>query len=286
MSTSISYWLFRLSSALRWYRGASTRYDVHSPFLTEFIREVYDDDRYYTAFGTLRALRRYWRRRPGRVRLTDHGAPSRTTRGPERSVASLVRANAIGDREGRLLFRLAVWLRPRRLLEFGTNAGISTAYLHAADTRARLDSVEGNPAVAELARETFGVVGAGPGLRLHVGTFNDWLATHLATHLTPQPDPATTLDLFFLDGDHRYQPTLDYVRALLPHRSPNAVFVIADIHWSADMERAWVELRELPEVTASVDLYHFGLLFFRPGLSGPHLSLVRTRWKPWRVGFF
>lgn len=277
MQSKLAYWFFRLHSALRWYLGASTRYDVHSPHLADFLREVYHDDRHYHAFDLIRSVRAYWRSKAGTVRLHSLGAPSKTTSKSERTVSSLVATNAIDDDCGRFLFRLALWLRARNILEFGTNAGISTLYLHAADTRARLDTVEGNPEVAALARETFAKAGPGPGLHPHVGLFQEWLSQHNST---------APLDIFFLDGDHRYQPTLDYVDQLLPRATENAVFVIADIHWSPGMERAWEALKQLPEVTASVDVYHFGLLFFKPGINGPHLSLIRTKFKPWRLGFF
>lgn len=306
MKTPFKYWIFRFTSAVRWYLGASTRYDVHSPYIVEFIREVYRDDRHYHAFDLIASVRKYWQGRPGTVKLQSLGAPSKTTSKDERTVRSLVATNAIDDDCGRFLFRLALWLRAKSIIEFGTNAGISTLYLHAADTKAILHTVEGNADVAVLARETFAKAGTGPGLQPHVGLFNKWLWAN-----GPKPAPLASsekfsikrktnkravgnatkaedlpLDLFFCDGDHRYQPTLDYVAALLPSRSTNAVFVIADIHWSEGMERAWEELKKLPEVTASVDVYHFGLLFFKEGVSGPHISLVSTRFKPWRLGFF
>lgn len=247
------------------------------------MREVYADDREYHAFGVIGALRRYWANRSGRVRLRSLGAPSRTTRREERSVASLVRTNAISPACGHLLFRLNIWLRPGRRLEFGTNAGISTLYLHLADPRRETHTVEGNPQVAELARESFARAGVRDGIYAYASTFQDWLAQE---YPKLRARPGWTVDLFFCDGDHRYQPTLDYVAALLPDRTDDSVFVIADIHWSAGMERAWEALKALPEVTASVDTYHFGLLFFRPGVQNVHLTLIPTWAKPWRLGFF
>lgn len=282
MSASLSYYWFRFRSALRWYAHAGTRYDVHSPRLHAFVNEVYRDQRHYHAFDLIRAIRNWWSGRKGTVKLQSLGAPSKTTNKTSRSVSSLVATNAIADREGRLLFRLALWLRADFILEFGTNAGISTLYLHAADTRARLLTVEGNPEVAALARDTFAKAGTSDQLTPFTDRFDHWL-THHWPALSATEGP---LDLFFLDGDHRHQPTLDYVRAVLPKASARSVFVIADIHWSEGMERAWADLKAMPEVTASVDLYHFGLLFFDPGMDGPHVGLLPTWYKPWRMGFF
>lgn len=277
MAANLSYYWFRIRSALRWYTSAGTRYEVTDARLAEFIREVYRDDRHYHAFDLIRAIRQYWSRQDGSVKLQSLGAPSKTTSRQERSVRSLVKTNAIDDDCGRLLFRLALWLKADRILEFGTNAGISTLYLHAADTRAQLQTVEGNPEVAALARETFAMAGASPQLQPYVSRFDQWL--HREWPTTPPEQP---LDLFFLDGDHRYQPTLDYVRRLLPAATAQSVFVIADIHWSEEMERAWGALKKIPEVQASLDLYHFGLLFFDPTMENQHLGLVAYRWKPWR----
>ena len=278
MRASLRYWLFRLTSALRWYVRARTRYDVHSPYLSEFIREVYTDDRKYHVFYLVRQLRRYWSRQRQMVPLQSLGAPSRTTRRRFRTAASLVRSNAIRSEQGELLFRLAIWLRPERIIELGTNVGISTVYLHGADTRTPLDTVEGNPEVAALAQETFRQAGVSPHLSAHEAVFDEYLGQQ-------PPSPPTRL-LAFIDGDHRYQPTLDYVEQLLRWANDESVIVVADIHWSPGMERAWGKLQRHPRVRAAVDTYHFGLLFLRPELNGPRVELIPTRFKPWRVGFF
>ncbi|OAV45447.1 O-methyltransferase [Lewinella sp. 4G2] len=279
MRASVSYWLFRIVSSCRWYWSAVTRYDVHSPQIVSFINEVYRDDRYYHAFTEISRVRQSWRHDRRSIQLLSQGAPSKTiARGrTKRSARSLVATNAIGESSGRFLFRLALWLRAERILEFGTNAGISTLYLAKPDSQARVVTVEGNPEVANLAQETFQRAGVQPAA--HCALFGNWLRQN-------PPTAATPYDLVFIDGDHRYAATLDYVRQLLRARTDKSVFVIADIHWSEGMESAWAELKKLPEVTASVDTYHFGLLFFEPGLRGPHVTLIPTRYKPWRLGFF
>ena len=39
-----------------------------------------------------------------------------------------------------------------------------------------------------------------------------------------------------------------------------------DIHYSAEMENAWNEIKLRKEVCLSIDLYHFGLIFFNNDL--------------------
>ncbi|MTB51865.1 O-methyltransferase [Lewinella sp. W8] len=276
MMSFLKYWLFRIKTTLRWYFAAKSPRAVRGEYLQEFLREVYLDDRHYHAFDLVNSIRRHWRRQPGTVSTATLGAASRTTRAPRRPVARLVRQNAIDASTGKLLFRLALWLRAETILELGTNVGISGLYLHAANTRAALHTVEGNSEIAQLAQQTFQIAGAGPGLHQYRASFAEWLEEHLPND--QQAGTIESLDLLFLDGDHRYEPTLNYVKTLLPHRSADAVFVVADIHWSPGMERAWEELKGLPEVSASLDLYHLGVLFFRPGVEEEHLALRKGWW--------
>jgi hypothetical protein len=44
----------------------------------------------------------------------------------------------------------------------------------------------------------------------------------------------------------------------------NSVMVFDDIHWSADMEEAWEQIRGDKRVMLSIDLFFLGLIFFNP----------------------
>jgi hypothetical protein len=71
------------------------------------------------------------------------------------------------------------------------------------------------------------------------------------------------IDLAYIDGNHRYEPTLRYFQQLLPKKQHHSIFIFDDIHWSAEMEKAWSEIKAHPEVTLSIDLFFMGLVFFR-----------------------
>ena len=48
------------------------------------------------------------------------------------------------------------------------------------------------------------------------------------------------IDLAFVDGNHRRDATLAYFNQLMEHAGRPAVLIFDDIHWSAEMEEAWV----------------------------------------------
>jgi len=41
------------------------------------------------------------------------------------------------------------------------------------------------------------------------------------------------------------------------------ILVFDDIYWSAEMERAWSEIKNCEKVTLTIDLFFVGLVFFR-----------------------
>ena len=84
---------------------------------------------------------------------------------------------------------------------------------------------------------------------------------------------AQPVDFAFFDGNHRYEPTLHYFELCLAHRTDDSVFVFDDIHWSADMERAWETIKAHPEVMLTVDLFYIGLVFFRKNQPKQHFWL-------------
>ncbi|HHM20703.1 MAG TPA: SAM-dependent methyltransferase, partial [Bacteroidetes bacterium] len=61
---------------VRFYFGAKTKYDVHSPFVYEFVREVLEDDRWYYAFDEIENLRAYMLNDQRTIRIKDRGAGS------------------------------------------------------------------------------------------------------------------------------------------------------------------------------------------------------------------
>lgn len=219
----------------------------------------------FGAYAGIEARRRELLASPASVSVTDFGAGSRTGAGQQRRVADIARTAAKPPRLAQLLFRLVNYCRPATILELGTSLGLTTAYLAAADSRHRVLTFEGCPNVAALARETFAALHLS-NIAVVEGNIDHTLAPALAALAAP-------LDFAFFDGNHRYEPTLRYFELCLAHRTDDSVFVFDDIHWSADMERAWEVIKAHPDVRLTVDLFHIGLVFFRKNQPKQHFWL-------------
>ena len=257
--------MFQFLAYLRFWLRSGNAHGLHSPFVFRLYATVVRHTGTFRAYALVEARRQQLLSSAASISVTDFGAGSHTGAGQQRRVADIARAAAKPPHLAQLLFRLVNHFQPATTLELGTSLGLTTAYLAAADSRHRVVTLEGCPNVAAVARETFAGLHLA-NVSLVEGNIDDTLAPTLAALAAP-------IDFAFFDGNHRYEPTLRYFELCLAHRTDHSVFVFDDIHWSADMERAWEVIKAHPDVTLTVDLFYIGLVFFRKNQPKQHFWL-------------
>ncbi|TCJ17509.1 class I SAM-dependent methyltransferase [Flaviaesturariibacter flavus] len=239
---------------------------MHSPFVFAFILDVLNNRPRYVPPVEIEALRQALLRDNTVLTIEDLGAGSRSGATKQRSVAQLARTAVKPPKWSHFLYRLAAHYRPRTIIELGTSLGVSTAYLAKAVPEATVHTIEGSAAVRGRAQQHFAALGLDRILS-HVGNFDDVLPQLLAG--------METVDLAYIDGNHRREPTVRYFEQLLPHCGNDSILVFDDIHWSGEMEAAWEEIRQHPRVRCTVDLFFMGLVFFREEFKVPRHFAVR-----------
>ncbi|RZK26542.1 MAG: class I SAM-dependent methyltransferase [Hymenobacter sp.] len=249
--------MFQLFAYLRYWLRSGNAHGLHSPFIYGLYTTVICHDGEFGAFGPIEERRRELLRSTQRITVTDFGAGSQVAGagGTQRRVRNIARHAAKPPRLAQLLFRLVNHFQPATTLELGTSLGLTTAYLAMANSRQRVITFEGCPATADLAQNTFEQLNIS-NVQVVEGNLDHTLPATLATLTQP-------IDFVFFDGNHRYEPTLRYFEQCLAKAHENSVFVLDDIHWSAEMERAWEAIKAHSAVTVTVDLFHVGLVFFR-----------------------
>jgi predicted O-methyltransferase YrrM len=253
-----------------YYTAANGKgHGIHSPFVFDFVTRVLNDRGPYPAWAAIEELRGRLLGDDRMVQIEDMGAGSAYAGGavegagvPDERSGAAVRMRKISDiarraakppKLGQLLFRIARHYQPATVLELGTSLGLSTAYLATGAPGARVISMEGSGEIIKTAAENLRSVGVDA--ELIQGNF-DVLLDPLLSRVGP-------VGLAFVDGNHRYEPTLRYFHSLMAHMSAPAVLIFDDIHWSADMERAWAEIRADLRVYMTIDLFFIGLVFLR-----------------------
>lgn len=214
---------------------------IHSPYLFEFINGV--------LYNSLNS-------EVPEVILNEHRKL--------RSESTFVKKSSVRLKYGKLLYRISRWFRPEMIVELGTGVGISTMYLSSGSPDALLHSIEGDRERAALAAQLLCRVSAGP-VSIHWGDMDEKLEA-----LLPLIPPRF---MAFVDGNHRYEPSLDYVRKLVDRAGDESIVVMDDIYWSRGMHRAWKEIISWPEVRVSVDLFQMGILLLRKDLNKKGIAI-------------
>lgn len=256
--------------ALKWLRyvvlsSNGRGHGIHSPFVYELVCEVLNDRSDYAAYAKIEK-RRNNLLNDGRILPVDDAGAGSARKDLEKKVSHIAEQSLSTRKFGRLLFRLAKHYRAGQIVELGTSLGISSSYLASANAGSRVITLEGSPAIASVAAETFQQLELDHILQV-TGRFEETLENVIGTH-----PPA---DLVFLDGHHRKKPVLEYFEKILENLAPVSLVIIHDIHWSREMEEVWALIRDHPKVKMTVDIFSAGLVFFRDEFQVKQQFMIR-----------
>ena len=241
---------------------------IHSPYLFHLVRHIISDDNRYYCWEDIEERRAAMLHAPKPIQVLDYG--SRGQGGvEERLVCDIARTSPESPKNAQIFFRIVNWLsheknEPLEIVELGTNLGLTTAYLAKADSRNHVTTFEGSDALVEMAQLNWRKLGI-ENIDVVSGNIDDTLYIY--------SNPQSSIDVVFMDANHRYEPTLRYFDELVRHVTEKTVIIIDDIHYSREMERAWNAVGQRADVTTTMDFYDFGLVFFDSHYLKKHYKL-------------
>ena len=277
-------YLYRVSSWLKHQLTARNTggHGVHSPYLFEWVRMVMSDKNTYYVWDEIEEIRQEMLKDTRELEFVDYGSggplptsPSKGRSANMRRVCDIAKGSLARRKDAQLLARLVGWLgrslltSPLRggigdeasedrkgltIVELGTSLGVTTAYLAAMDSRNKVVTYEGCPAVAEVARANWEKLGLS-NIACVVGEIT-------VDSLQLAVDRLSGIDVAFIDANHTCEATLTYFNALASRVHEKSVVVVDDIHYNEDMEKAWKAICADERVTTTMDLYRMGLVFF------------------------
>jgi len=155
-----------------------------------------------------------------------------------------------------------------RGLEFGTCLGISASYQAAAiklNGGNDFVTMEGLKSRHEFSENLFKKLNI-DNVEAKQGDFKEVLPKVL--------DKNNKYDYMFLDGDHRYESTINYFETVLPYLKEHSIVILDDIRWSDEMERAWEEVRNHDQVIYTFDFERVGVCIVGKGKKPEHFKLT------------
>lgn len=229
---------------------------IQDPFFKEFYSNTIEDDRMFYAFDLIEEIRSHLEADTREIIISDFGAGSKLNKANKKSIAKIAKSALSSPYQCRVLFRIVEHLSPKFILEIGTSLGISTIYMAFANRNSHLYTLEGDPVISDIASQLFERLSLN-NIEIIRGDFEETL--------TPTLNKINkgSLELAFIDGNHKKEATIDYFEKILPYMGDKGLIIIDDIYWSKPMTDAWNEIKKHPSVQNAIDLYFCGLVFLQ-----------------------
>ncbi len=235
-------------------RSNKRGHGIHSPFVYQFVKEVIDNKDNYYLFEDIESLRAKLLLTDLEIEVTDLGAGSKVQKSTKRKISKIAETALKPKKQAELLFKIAKYFNIKNAIELGTSLGISSLYLSQYSKECNLTTIEGCPNIAKVAQLNFEKLKAN-NIQSIVGSFEENLPKILSN--------IDQLDLVYFDGNHTEEATLKYFEICKQYIHNDSIFIFDDLYWSKEMLAAWNKIKADSDVKITIDIYHFGLVFFR-----------------------
>lgn len=213
-------------------------YGVHSPFAYDLITTVIEEKRAYYCYETLDTIRLQLQQENRKIRCGEK----------ELTLKKAIRTYCFSVNDYRILFRLANRFHPEKVLIIGSGLGLTPLYVLAHSYKADCIVVERERSIAEVACDVMRKYA-----RSSIKIFDEFDMS--------EPDHAD-----FIIWGKSVDFSFNSFENMLPYVTDKSILIIYGINNSFTDKQVWDKVRTHPKVTATFDLYSFGLIFFNSKL--------------------
>jgi len=250
---------------LNYYFAANTKYQVHSPFVFEFLSDIFEDDRFYHFFGVIENYRRNLLGTSDKLLINQS----------EKTINQLAKKLSIEPKVGEILFKTVHKYKPDTLLELGDSLGISALYQATPNPHVPLLTLAANTTLGNAAGNYFKRLGT-RNIQVLAGDFSKNISTAI--------QQLNSVEQLFFNGFWGKTATLSYFEACLAAMPSNAIFIFRSPYASKDTQTFWETIKKHEKVRLSIDIYDLGFLFFRSEQKEvAHYQLIESWKKPWAI---
>ena len=254
--------LILLIKFLKYLLRSNGPHGVHSPFLFELITETRSKHK-PEFFDDIENIRKQNLSDHTSFQAKDFGAGSEPDK-QIKTISSVAKRSLKPKSQAQKLFHLCSFFKPNTIIELGTSLGITSLYLSKASPNVNVYTFEGDPHIIEKAQVNFQTFGAS-NIQIIPGNIDQSLHHFL--------EESPLIDIAFIDGNHRKEPTLEYFEHILSKAHNNTLFIFDDIYWSSEMEECWKIIQKDERVSLTVDCFHFGMVFIKRELSKQDITI-------------
>ncbi len=257
--------LYQILSYFKFLYLSGNLHGIHSPFVYQLTTKCFkkNNKNISDQFLKFKDFQKSLLNNNQSIHVTDFGAGSRVFKNDLREISAIAKNAGITNKKAKLLLKIIQYFKPQKILEIGTSLGLGTSCLSIGNPHAKIITLEGCPQTAQIAQDQFDKFNL-QNIKINVGDFKNTLQKIIKDQ---------QFDLIYFDGNHTKKATIQYFEQCLPTAQNNSIFIFDDIHWNEDMEEAWEQIKDHKKVTVSIDLFHWGIIFFRKEQPKQHFNI-------------
>ena len=244
--------LYSAKKYIHFLKKSTNKHGVHSPFVYDLITKGFENNLNKNQFKAIINYKNQLNKDTNTINVTDFGAGSRVFKSSIRPINRIAKNAGISNKKIKILLKLCNYFNFNTILEIGTSLGIGTYTLAVANPYATITTLEGCKETLKIAKKYLSK-NTLSSINYIQGDFNNTLDKVLNK----------TYDIIYFDGNHQKEPTIKYFEKCLKFAHNDSIFIFDDIYWSKGMTEAWEYIMKHPKVTVTIDVYHFGIVFFR-----------------------
>ncbi|MCX2745757.1 class I SAM-dependent methyltransferase [Mangrovivirga sp. M17] len=256
----------RINNALLHWLICVNDHSLHSPFLfntyKDLIRKKYQDPEniknYLSQLKSDNTI----------IEIEDYGAGSSRLKSNKRKIKNIAKTSTSSFHIRKIIYNYIIQYKPECVLELGTNLGVTTLLMSEGSSLygGQIYSFEGSDSLSKLALKAFKNFGA-DNIKVIKGNLDSTLPSYLKAF-------DKKIDFVYMDANHTYEATINYLNTIYPYLNENSAVLIGDIYWSEGMKKAWKEICSSGMFNTKLDFYHSGLLMKGPDIPLEHEILM------------
>ena len=242
---------------------STNKHGVHSPFVFNLITECFNKKTNKNLWQLFKKTKQQLLDNKNYIQVTDFGSGSKIFTSKNRQISKIAKIAGISNKKARILIKVIAYFKPKNILEVGTSLGLGTSSIKIGYPNSTITTLEGCPKTASVAKNLF-LSNNFKNTTIIIGSFEKTL---------PKITENNHFDCIYFDGNHTKEATLTYFKECLPTIKNDSFWIFDDIYWNSNMKEAWSEIKKNATVTVTIDLFHFGIVFFRKEQAKEHFKI-------------
>lgn len=248
---------------LKFLLKSSNEHGVHSPFIFDLVTKCFYKKNITLKWNDFLDKKQQLLDNKNYIKVTDFGSGSKVFTTNKRQISKITKVAGISNIKAKILIKIIHYFEPKNILEIGTSVGLGTSALKIGNLNSEITTLEGCPETAKVASDLF-LNNGFKNIEVIVGDFKQTIPKVLKNN---------SFNCIYFDGNHTKKATVTYFNYCLSAIKNDSFWIFDDIYWSSEMKEAWSEIKKHPRITVSVDVFHFGIVFFRKEQAKEHFKI-------------